>query len=73
MAKFIKKFEETGTITRRVGSGWPSKITAEIKQIVEDQMRLDDETTAVQLYRLLKDKGYSTDRYALPISSRLDI
>ena len=47
MAKFIKKFEETGTITRRVGSGRPSKVTAEIKQIVEDQMRLDDETTAV--------------------------
>lgn len=59
VAKFIKKFEETGTITRRVGSGRPSKVTAEIKQIVEDQMRLDDETTAVQLYRLLKDKGYN--------------
>ena len=59
VAKFIKKFEETGTITRRVGSGRPSKVTAEIKQIVEDQMRLDDETTAVQLYHLLKDKGYN--------------
>ena len=47
VAKFIKKFEETGTITRCVGSGRPSKVTAEIKQIVEDQMRLDDETTAV--------------------------
>ena len=59
VAKFIKKFEETGTIARRVGSGRPSKVTAEIRQIVEDQMRLDDETTAVQLYRLLKDKGYN--------------
>ena len=33
--KFLKKYEATGSISRRVGSGRPSKITAEIKQIVE--------------------------------------
>jgi hypothetical protein len=32
---------------------------AEIKQIVEDQMRVDDETTAYQLHRLLTEKGCS--------------
>ena len=32
---------------------------AKIKQIVEDQMRVDDETTAYQLHRLLTEKGYS--------------
>ena len=57
--KFLKKYEETGSIRRRVGSGRPSKITAEIKQIVEEQMRADDETTAYQLHRLLTEKGYS--------------
>ena len=37
----------------------PCKITAEIKRIVEEYMRLDDETTAYQLHRLLSEKGYS--------------
>ncbi len=31
---FLKTFEETGNISRRAGSGRPSKITAEIKQIL---------------------------------------
>ena len=57
--KFLKKYEVTGSIGRRVGSGRPSKITAEIKQIVEEQMRADDETTVYQLHRLLTEKGYS--------------
>lgn len=57
--KFLRKFEETGSIMRRVGSGRPSKVTAEIKQIVEEQMRKDDETTAYQLHQLLSEKGYS--------------
>ena len=39
VAKFIKKFKETGTTARRVGSGQPSKVTTEIRHIVEDQMR----------------------------------
>ena len=41
-----------------MGSGRPSKVTREIKQVVEEQM-LHDETTAVQLYRLLRDRGYN--------------
>ena len=57
--KFLKHYRETGSIGRKVGSGRPSKATAEIKQIVEDQMRVDDETTAYQLHRLLTEKGYS--------------
>jgi transposase len=41
--KFLKPYRATGSIGRRIGSGRPSKATAEIKQIVDDQMRLDDE------------------------------
>ena len=59
IAKFLKVYESTGSIARQPGSGRPSKITAEIRQIVEEQMRLDDETTAYQLHRLLTEKGYS--------------
>ena len=57
--KFLKKYEATGSIRRRVGSGRPLKITAEIKQIVEEQMRADNEASAYQLHRLLTEKGYS--------------
>ena len=57
--KFLKKYEATGSISRRVGSGRPSKVMAEIKQIVEEQMRADNETTAYQVHRLLNEKGYS--------------
>ena len=59
ISKFLRMFEEAGNFNRRVGSGRPSKVTREIKQVVEEQMLHDDETTAVQLYRLLKDCGYN--------------
>ena len=55
---FLKKYKETGTIGRRPGSGRPSKINTQVKQIVEDQMQMDDETTATQLQKILSDKGY---------------
>ena len=47
------KYKITGTIVRTPGSGRPSKITAEVKALVERQMRHDDETTAAQLHVLL--------------------
>ena len=34
---------------RQPGSGRPSKITMEVKRLVEEQTRLDDETTEHQL------------------------
>ena len=58
IAKFLKKYRETGCIGRRPGSGRPSRITAEIKAIVNEQMRQDDETTATQLHTLLVSRGY---------------
>lgn len=35
---FLKNYHATQSIGRRVGSGRPSKITEEIKQLVEQQM-----------------------------------
>jgi transposase len=57
--KFLKTYHATGSIGRRVGSGRPSKITAEIKKLVEDKMKMDDETTAYQLHQMLTEKGYT--------------
>ena len=58
VAKFLKRYFETGTIARRPGSGGKTKITDEVKRIVEEQMRCDDETTATQLHVLLVSHGY---------------
>ena len=57
--KFIRQFCATGCISRKQGSGRPTKITTEIKELVETQMSKDDETTAYQLHKLLTDSGYS--------------
>jgi len=56
--KFVRRFRETRCIARKEGSGRPTKLTPEIKQLVETQMQKDDETTAYQLHKLLKDEGY---------------
>ena len=58
VSRFICKFNETGSIARRSGSGRPSNITPQVLTIVERQMQLDDETTAVQLQKLLVDSGH---------------
>ena len=44
-------------VFRLPGGGRRSKITPSILKIVEEQMRLDDETTALQLYQILLSKG----------------
>ena len=41
-----------------VCGGRPSLVTAAITKIIEQQMRLDDETTAYQLHALLNVNGY---------------
>ena len=53
--KFLDRYEETGTLERRPGSGRPSRITQAVRV---EQMRSDDETTAVQLATLLNRRGY---------------
>ena len=58
LAKFFKRYDATGTTTRRPGSGRPSKLTSEVLKIVEEQMQQDDETTAVQLHAILAARQY---------------
>ena len=47
---------------RRPGSGRMFKITQRVKELVEQQMERDDETTATQLHRFLNDNGI-TENY----------
>ena len=57
--KFLKRYAKSQCLSRKEGSGRPSKITSEVKAVVERQMESDDETTAYQLHKLLTDRGYS--------------
>ena len=59
IARFIVRFQQTGTIARKEGSGRPSKITNRVMELVERRMRQDDETTATQLHTLLSSCGIS--------------
>ena len=59
VAKFIHRYNATGTTARRAGSGRSPVITEEVKEIVEDAMRRDDETSASQLHVLLVERGYT--------------
>lgn len=54
--KFLKRYKETGSISRKPGSGRPCKITPEMKALIDHQMELDDETTAMQIHSLLVSK-----------------
>ena len=56
--RFLRRYRDFGCFNRVVGSGRPSKVTASVKAFVENQMRLDDETTAFQLHHLLRQNGY---------------
>ena len=58
VVKFLKRFEKTQSIGRKPGSSRPSKITQSLLEIVETQMRADDETTAVQLHTVLVKRGF---------------
>ena len=48
--KLLERFKNTGCITRRPGSGRPSKVTEEIKQIVEEQMSFSKLSHSVSVY-----------------------
>ena len=57
VCKFIRRYEETGMISRTPGSGKASKFTADAKMIIEEQMEKDDETTGVELQKMLAKNG----------------
>ena len=71
VAAFLRRYEIDGTIERRQGSGRPTKLSMEVLRIVEIQMRTDDETTAVQLHKLLASLGHEVSLTTILNSRRL--
>ena len=57
VAKFLCRYKETGSISRKPGTGRASKVTASIRDTIEKQMEKDGETTGKELVRILKAEG----------------
>ena len=57
--KSLTRYERTLSLAREPGSGRKTIITQEIQEIVEEQMRADDETTATQLHQLLIRRSHN--------------
>ena len=62
ISRFLKKYELSSSIARHPGSGRKPKVTDEVKKLVEEKMREDDETTAMQLHQLLTTRGYAISK-----------
>ena len=58
--KFLHHYRETGTIAHAPGTDQASKLTDQLREIIEDQMKKNDETTGLELQKLLKKevKGF---------------
>ena len=70
--KFLKKYEDGGTIGRQEGAGRKTKITAEVRRLVNEKMIDDDETTAKELKKMLSEHGHHVcERTALTCRTQL--
>ena len=55
--KFLVMYQDTGSVSRRPGSGRLSKVSGRVKELVEARMQEDDESTAYQLHHMLVEHG----------------
>ena len=55
----IRKYKMHGTLSRLPGRGCRFNLTPDIWAIIEEQMRMDDETTATQLVKIVNAVGYN--------------
>lgn len=56
--RFLKRYKTTGTTARKKGSGRSRIISDNEKQIIEQTMQKDDETTIAELVDSLKESGH---------------
>lgn len=56
---FLSCVQETGSIGRLPGRGWPTKQTEEVKELIKAAIWTDDETTSKELHEQLASAGHS--------------
>ena len=69
----IRKYKMHGTLSRLPGSGRRFKLTPDILTIIKEQMRVNDETTATQLVKIVNAVGYDVSNCSSAEDSRMDI
>ena len=57
--KFLRKYKESGGIGRKPGSGTHSKVDERIKKIVDKALEDDNESTGMELSKIVKENGYN--------------
>ena len=55
-------YEETRSIDRHLGSGHPSKVVAQVMEVVEQEMQRDDKTMMTQLRNALATENYALSK-----------
>ena len=56
--KFLKRYESSGAISRKEGTGKKSKVTEDIRRLIDEKMEEDDETSGMQLQKMLLQYGH---------------
>ena len=56
--KFLKKYKETGCIQRKQGSGRCTKMSEQVKKMVDDELEKDDERTGIEISKTLNENGH---------------
>ena len=54
---YLTRYKKLSTVARKPGSGRPTTISYHVLRTVEEGMRTDDETTAIQLHEVLARHG----------------
>lgn len=54
--QFLRRYQLTGSIARKPGSGLPPKLSPAVQRLIETAMQNDDETTATQLQAILASR-----------------
>ena len=66
----IRKYKD-GTLSHLPGSGRCFKLTPDILAIIEEQMRMDNETTATQLVKIVNAVGYDVSKSTIVQALRI--
>jgi len=65
----IRKYKMHGTLSRLPGSARCFRLTSDILAIIEEQMHVDDKTTATQLVKIANALGYDISKSTYNCSS----
>ena len=73
VSMFLRKDRETGSFSRKPGSGMSTKITQRVKDLIEEEMQRDNDATASQLGHLLCENGIEISHTTILHSTKREL